>query len=145
MPAFLHGQALNPLQELDKYQNAHLVPGSYGATASFTGTMRDFNVGSTIKQMTLEHYPEMTQKFLSELCDEAISKWSLVDCLIIHRFGTMGPGDPIVLTAAWAAHREEAFSACRYLMEELKARAPFWKKETTAEGQEHWVHDAPSE
>jgi molybdopterin synthase catalytic subunit len=142
MPAFLYEHALNPLQELEKYQNAHLSPGSYGATASFTGTMRDFNTGDDIQQMTLEHYPEMTQKFLGQLCDEAMSKWSLVDCLVIHRFGTMKPGDPIVLTAAWAAHREEAFSACRYLMEALKARAPFWKKETTKEGQ-RWVHEVP--
>lgn len=143
MPALLYQHTLNPLQELETYQNTHLTPGSYGATASFTGTMRDFNVGSTVEQMTLEHYPEMTQKFLSQLCDEAKSKWSLVDCLIIHRYGAMKPGDPIVVTAAWAVHREEAFSACRYLMEELKAHAPFWKKETTAEGA-RWVHDAPS-
>ena len=144
MPAFLYEHTLNPLLELEKYQNKHLLPGSYGATASFTGTMRDFNAGSTIEHMTLEHYPSMTQKFLDQLCDEALSKWSLVDCLIIHRFGSMKPGDPIVLTAAWSAHREDAFSACRYLMEELKARAPFWKKETTEKGQ-RWVHDAPSE
>ena len=140
MPAFLVEQTLDPLQELDQYQQKRLIPGSYGATASFTGTMRDFNAGEDIQQMTLEHYPEMTQKFLDQLCKETLSKWSLVDCLIIHRFGTIKPGEPIVLTAAWSAHREEAFSACRYLMEELKARAPFWKKETTKEGQ-RWVHD----
>jgi len=142
MPAFLLEHALNPSQELEQYQNTHLAAGSYGATASFTGTMRDFNAGDNIQQMTLEHYPEMTQKFLDQLCNEVMSKWSLVDCLIIHRFGTMKPGDAIVLTAAWSAHREEAFLACRYLMEELKARAPFWKKETTGKGQ-RWVHEAP--
>ena len=103
--------------------------------------MRDFNVGDDVQQMTLEHYPEMTQKFLDQLCNEVMSKGSLVDCLIIHRFGTMKPGDPIVLTAAWSAHRDEAFLACRTLIEELKARAPFWKKETTGKGQ-RWVHEA---
>lgn len=143
MPALLFEENLQPLLEMERYQNDHLRPGSYGATASFIGTMRDFNAGDNIAQMTLEHYPEMTQKFLDSLCDEALNKWSLVDCLIIHRFGEIKPGDPIVLTAAWSAHRAEAFEACRYLMEELKARAPFWKKETTDEG-ERWVHDAPS-
>ncbi len=141
MPALLVEHALNPLQELEHYQSAHLTPGSYGATAIFTGTMRDFNAGDDIQKMTLEHYPAMTQKFLDQLCAEVISKWSLIDCLIIHRFGTIKPGEPIVLTAAWSAHRDEAFSACRNLIEELKARAPFWKKETTNEGQ-RWVHEA---
>ena len=141
MPAFLYEKELDPLQEIKLFQDSHLAPGSYGATASFTGTMRDFNNGDDIQLMTLEHYPAMTQKFLDQLCSEAISKWSLLDCLIIHRFGTIKPGEPIVLTVAWSAHREEAFSACRYLMEELKARAPFWKKETTGKGQ-RWVHEA---
>jgi molybdopterin synthase catalytic subunit len=140
MPAFLYEKSLDPLQEIKQYKDKHLTPGSYGATASFTGTMRDFNVGEDIQQMTLEHYPEMTQKFLDQLCSEVQSKWSLLDCLIIHRFGIIKPGEPIVLTVAWSAHREGSFSACRYLMEELKARAPFWKKETTGEGQ-RWVHD----
>ena len=106
--------------------------------------MRDFNAGDDVQLMTLEHYPEMTQKFLDRLCDEALSQWELVDCLVIHRFGDIKPGDPIVLTVAWSAHRVEAFDACRYLIEELKARAPFWKKETTDKN-ERWVHDAPSE
>ena len=141
MPAFLLDTELNPLRELERYQNDHLRPGSYGATASFTGSMRDFNAGSDIALMKLEHYPEMTQKFLDQLCEQAKAKWPLVDCLVIHRFGELKPGDPIVLTAAWSAHRDEAFAACRYLMEELKQRAPFWKKEVTAEG-ERWVHDA---
>ena len=144
VPAFLRDTPFDPLRELAQYQDEHLRPGSYGATASFIGTMRDFNAGSDVELMTLEHYPEMTQKFLDQLCADAHSRWSLVDCLVIHRFGEMKPGDPIVLTAAWSAHREEAFSACRYLMEELKARAPFWKKETTGSG-ERWVHDVSGE
>lgn len=140
MPAFLYSQPLAPLLELERYQNAHLRPGSYGASTNFIGTMRDFNAGDDVQLMTLEHYPAMTQQFLDRLCEEASSKWPLVDCLIIHRFGEIKPGDPIVLTAAWSAHREDAFAACRYLIEELKARAPFWKKETTGE-KERWVHD----
>ncbi len=143
MPAFLHEQAYDPLHELAKYQST-LRPGSYGATASFIGTMRDFNAGSDISQMTLEHYPAMTQQFLDTLCEQTIAQWSLVDCLIIHRFGDIYPGDPIVLTAAWSAHREEAFAACRHLMEELKKQAPFWKKEQTESGQ-RWVHDATND
>lgn len=142
MPAILLETSFNPARELEKYQDQHLRPGSYGATASFTGTMRDFNAGDEVQQMTLEHYPEMTQHFLDQLNAEAQKKWSLMDCLIIHRVGLIKPGDSIVLTAAWSAHREEAFSACRYLMEELKTRAPFWKKELTSDGH-RWVHDAP--
>lgn len=144
MPAYLYQQSLEPLREIEQYQDKHLRPGSFGATANFTGTMRDFNAGSDVQQMTLEHYPEMTQKFLDQLCDETLCKWNLVDCLVIHRFGDIQPGEPIVLTAAWSAHREEAFAACRYLIEELKARAPFWKKEMTNKN-ERWVHDAPSQ
>lgn len=140
MPAFLYSQPLAPLHELEHYQNTHLRPGSYGASANFIGTMRDFNAGDDVQLMTLEHYPAMTQQFLDQLCEEASSKWPLVDCLVIHRFGDIKPGDPIVLTAAWSAHREDAFAACRYLIEELKARAPFWKKETTG-NKERWVHD----
>ena len=143
MPAFLYEQALDPLLEIGKYQDQHLRPGSYGATTNFIGTMRDFNAGDDVQLMTLEHYPEMTQKFLDRLCDEALEKWDLVDCLVIHRFGDIKPGDAIVLTVAWSAHRKEAFAACSFLIEELKARAPFWKKETTNK-EERWVHDAPS-
>ena len=143
MPAFLYEKALDPLREIEQYQNQHLRPGSYGATTNFIGTMRDFNAGDDVQLMTLEHYPEMTQKFLDRLCNEALSQWELVDCLVIHRFGDIKPGDPIVLTVAWSAHRVEAFDACRYLIEELKARAPFWKKETTDKN-ERWVHHAPS-
>jgi len=144
MPAFLREHSFNPLRELNDYQDEHLRPGNYGASTNFIGTMRDFNIDVKIKQMTLEHYPAMTQKFLDQLCQRTISRWSLLDCLIIHRFGEIKPGDPIVLAATWSAHREESFAACRYLMEELKAHAPFWKKELTSDGS-RWVHEAPTE
>lgn len=143
MPALLLEKPFDPWQMLEQHQDQHLRPGSYGASANFVGSMRDFNQDTDVKTMTLEHYPEMTQQFLDQLCAEALSKWSLVDCLIVHRYGDLQPGDPIVLTAAWSAHREDAFAACRYLIEELKARAPFWKKENTSDG-ERWVHDAPT-
>jgi molybdopterin synthase catalytic subunit len=141
--AFLHGNPFDPWQELARFE-ATLVNGKYGASASFVGTMRDFNAGDNVEAMTLEHYPEMTQKFLDTICTEASQRWQLLDCLIIHRYGEIRPGEPIVVTAAWSAHRAEAFEACRYLIEELKARAPFWKKEITDAG-ERWVHNTPSE
>jgi len=88
--------------------------------------------------MTLEHYPGMTERHLETICAEATARWGLLDTLVIHRVGLVLPGDPIVLVAAWSAHRAEAFTACRHIMEDLKSRAPFWKKETTAQG-ERWV------
>jgi len=143
MTARLCGGAFDPWQELAQ-KEAGLVNGKHGACASFVGTMRDFNVGDKVHTMSLDHYPEMTQQFLDTICTEAASRWDLIDCLIIHRYGELNPGEPIVLTAAWSAHRADAFDACRYLIEELKARAPFWKKETTDTG-ERWVHDTPNE
>jgi molybdopterin synthase catalytic subunit len=140
MPAILLDKAFNPWDELQQYQVEHLTSGQIGATASFVGSMRDFNINESISLMTLEHYPEMTQLFLDNLCNESRQKYQLDDCLIIHRFGDIHPGEPIVLTVAWSAHRAQAFDACRYLMEELKARAPFWKKEKTDQG-ERWVHN----
>jgi len=122
---------------------ASLRKGDYGACASFIGTMRDTNLGDAVRSLTLEHYPEMTQHYLESLTNQAVNRWQLNDSLIIHRYGQILPGDTIVLIAAWSAHRAEAFEACRYLIEELKARAPFWKKEITQNG-ERWLHDAPS-
>ena len=143
MTALLRGEAFDPCQELAHIESG-LGKGAHGACASFVGTMRDFNVGDHVHSMSLEHYPEMTQQFLDKICAEAVSRWDLIDCLIVHRYGDIRPGEPIVLTAAWSAHRAEAFDACRYLIEELKARAPFWKKETTDTG-ERWVHDTSHE
>ena len=140
MPAILLDKSFNPWDEIQRFQNAHLQSGQYGATASFVGTMRDFNINESISHMRLEHYPAMTQHFLDKLCVQCKQQYALDDCLIIHRFGDILPGEPIVLTAAWSAHRAQAFDACRFLMEELKAQAPFWKKEVTEDG-ERWVHN----
>jgi len=140
MPAQIIEQLFNPWQFLQDYQAANLRPGQYGATACFVGSMRDFNIDEKVTAMTLEHYPQMTQAFLDKLCSESIQTYELDDCLIIHRVGLIKPAEPIVLTVAWSSHRAQAFDACRYLMEELKARAPFWKKEVTDKGT-RWVHN----
>lgn len=139
MTVELRGEAFDPWRELQRHQEANpQLAGQYGATSIFVGTMRDFNEGDTIEAMTLEHYPAMTRKHLEDIAREATTRWNLLDTLIIHRYGDISPNDPIVLLAVWSSHRAEAFPACRYLIEELKARAPFWKKETL-EGNERWV------
>ncbi len=144
MPAILLNKAFNPWDEIQSFQQRHLTAGKYGATASFVGTMRDFNINAPVSHMTLEHYPAMTQHYLDKLCIQCCEKFKLDDCLIMHRFGEILPDEPIVLTVAWSAHRAATFDACRYLMEELKTNAPFWKKEVTPDN-ERWVHnDTPA-
>jgi molybdopterin synthase catalytic subunit len=109
-----------------------------GAIASFVGLARDVNEGSGVAAMTLEHYPGMTEKALAALVEEATARWSLLDVTVIHRVGRLLPGDPIVLVAVASSHRAEAFAACEFIMDYLKTRAPFWKKEETPDG-ERWV------
>lgn len=138
MPVKICSHPFDPWKETQAHQHTQLEQGKYGATASFVGTMRDFNQGDDVTHMTLEHYPAMTERHLAAICDEAKQRWQLLDCLIVHRVGDIHPNDPIVLTVAWSAHRKEAFEACRYLMEELKTRAPFWKKESLSSGH-RWV------
>jgi len=138
MAVEIHAQAFDPWQAMQRYQQQYIAPGKHGACASFIGSMRDFNEGDDVKSLSLEHYPGMTEKYLEKICSEARARWDIMDCLIIHRVGEMQPNDPIVLTAVWSAHRGAAFDACRFLMEELKSRAPFWKKETLQQG-ERWV------
>jgi molybdopterin synthase catalytic subunit len=131
--------AFDPYQRLIDYQDDADFAGKYGATAVFVGSMREFNQGDDVEGMLLEHYPGMTEKYLQKISEEAASKWDILDSLIVHRVGEMRPNDPIVLVAVWSAHRAEAFDASRYLMEELKSRAPFWKKETLATEHDRWV------
>ncbi len=109
-----------------------------GAVASFLGLVRDVNEGDGVNTLTLEHYPGMTEKALTAIVEEAQQRWSLLGTTVIHRIGTLHPTDPIVLVAVAAAHRGEAFAACEFIMDYLKTRAPFWKKETTPDG-ERWV------
>ena len=109
-----------------------------GALASFVGLVRDLNDGSKVSEMTLEHYPGMTEKALEEIVDEAKSRWEIYGALVIHRVGPLRPCDQIVLVAVTSAHRGEAFAACEFIMDYLKTRAPFWKREATPEGA-RWV------
>ena len=109
-----------------------------GAIASFVGVVRDLNEGADVAEMTLEHYPGMTEKALEKIVAEARARWDIYDALVVHRVGTLKPTDQIVLVVVACAHRGEAFQACEFLMDYLKARAPFGKKEKTAEGA-RWV------
>lgn len=120
-----------------------------GAIASFVGQMRDFRgpdrtTGTPITAMILEHYSGMTERQLSDLAANARHRWPLDDILIIHRYGDLRPGDPIVLVATASAHREPAFDACRFLMDWIKTQAPFWKKEISANGAK-WVESEASD
>ena len=107
-----------------------------GAVVSFTGVTRDVSGG--LSRMQIEHYPGMTERALMQICEEAQTRWSLADVLVIHRFGTMEPGDNIMMVATASRHRADAFAAAEFLMDYLKSRAPFWKKEITSDGSE-WV------
>lgn len=118
---------------------ADRLAGHAGAATVFVGTMREFNEGDGVTAMYLEHYPGMTERHLEKIRDEALRRWEIDEALVVHRVGEMRPGDPIVLVAVWSAHRAAAFDACRYLIEELKHRAPFWKRETLEDGSTRWV------
>ncbi|MGR3983800.1 MAG: molybdenum cofactor biosynthesis protein MoaE [Gammaproteobacteria bacterium] len=133
----IRAQAFAPWEELGDYQ-ARLPAGGYGACAAFVGTMRDFHDGARVSKMTLEHYAGMTERQLRQLTDAAARRHGLLDALVVHRVGELLPNEPIVLVAAWSAHRAAAFAACSEIMEALKSRATFWKKETLPDG-ERWV------
>ena len=109
-----------------------------GAVASFLGLVRDVNEGQGVSAMTLEHYPGMTEKALADIVEQARARWDVMDACVIHRVGPLKPTDPIVLVAVASAHRGDAFAACEFIMDFLKTRAPFWKKEATPQG-EKWV------
>ena len=110
-----------------------------GAIVTFTGTVRDTSHGQKLASMTLEHYPGMTQAELARVEDEANARWPLQASLIVHRVGTLRPGDGIVLVVTASPHRQAAFDAASFLMDYLKTRAPFWKKETALDGSGDWV------
>jgi len=109
-----------------------------GAVASFVGVVRDLNEGDMVAGMTLEHYPGMTERSIEAIVDEARSRWDIIDALVIHRVGSLRPTDQIVLVVVSSSHRGEAFAACEFLMDYLKTRAPFWKKEQLEDGA-RWV------
>lgn len=107
-----------------------------GAVVTFTGLVRD--QGGSLKGLEIEHYPGMTERAIAAMVDEAARRFDLVDALVIHRFGPLAPAEPIMMVATAARHRAAAFAAAEFLMDYLKSRAPFWKKEIGAEG-EAWV------
>ena len=115
-----------------------------GAIASFIGVCRDASDGTAVTKMTLEHYPGMTERALENIVAEAKNRWKVMDVLVIHRVGELKPTDQIVLVVVTGAHRGEAFSACEFIMDYLKTRAPFWKKEETPQG-ERWVEARSSD
>ncbi|WPZ21312.1 molybdenum cofactor biosynthesis protein MoaE [Sulfitobacter faviae] len=111
--------------------------GSSGAIVTFTGVVRDNDAG-TLSAMEIEHYPGMTEKALREIAQQAMARFDLQDALVIHRYGRLVPGEQIMMVATAARHRRHAFEAAEFLMDYLKSRAPFWKREITAEG-DAWV------
>lgn len=111
---------------------------STGAVASFVGLVRDNNDGTGVADMTLEHYPGMTEKALGEIVAKAGARWQLLGVRVIHRVGHLKPGEQIVLVVVSSPHRGEAFAACEFIMDYLKTQAPFWKKESTDAGS-RWV------
>ena len=115
-----------------------------GAIASFVGFVRDINAELSVSEMTLEHYPAMTEKALQNIVVEARARWDVLDITVIHRVGTLRPSDQIVFVAVASGHRGDAFSACEFVMDYLKTKAPFWKKEGHGD-QSRWVDSRVSD
>ena len=145
MKVELRASPFGPLLELGCYQAGldQRLPGQWGAMGVCMGRMRDFNEGEAVRGMTLEHYPGMTERHLQRIVEAAFQEWPLLDALVLHRIGALRPNDPIVLVAVWSAHRAAAFAACQFIMEELKSKAPFWKREETADGPRWVEHNTP--
>lgn len=135
MPVRVQTQDFDVGAEIDALRAGNL---KVGAVATFVGTVRDVNEGEGVGSMTLEHYPGMTERAIAAIVEEARGRWNVMDCTVIHRYGELAPGEQIVLVAVAAAHRGEAFAACEFIMDYLKTRATFWKKEHRAEGAS-WV------
>jgi len=128
----------DPWKALQDYQQRQLPAGQFGATAVFVGTMRDFNKEESVEVLFLDHYAGMTERELHRIVEEAQDRWPIQEVLVMHRVGEIRPAEPIVLVVVWSVHRGPAFESCRWIMEALKSRAPFWKKETGPAG-ERWV------
>lgn len=117
---------------------------SVGATVIFVGKVRDLNLGDEVSSLYLEHYPAMTEKALRDIVTEAQSRWDIQRVSVIHRVGLLQTGDEIVLVGVSSAHRGDAYSANQFIMDYLKTKAPFWKKEQTDKG-ERWVESRESD
>ncbi|WP_047045145.1 molybdopterin synthase catalytic subunit MoaE [Vibrio mexicanus] len=127
----------------DEYQQ--LAEGtSAGAVVTFTGKVRDMNLGDNVTGLSLEHYPGMTEKSLLKICDDAEQRWPLLKVRVIHRVGDLDIGDQIVFVGVSSAHRGAAFEACEFIMDYLKTKAPFWKKERTTDST-RWVESRDSD
>lgn len=113
--------------------------GRAGAQVHFLGTVRDYSPEAGSRSLFLDHYPGMCEREIQSLCDRAMQRWDILDTLVVHRVGELPLGDPIVFVGVASAHRGEAFRACEYIIDTLKTRAPFWKRETLADGQAFWV------
>ncbi|WP_110948624.1 molybdopterin synthase catalytic subunit MoaE [Pseudomonas bohemica] len=133
--------AFDPGAEVNAMHDANV---GVGAVVSFVGYVRDFNDGREVSGMFLEHYPGMTEKALGKIVDEAQQRWPLLKVEVLHRVGALEPAEPIVFVGVASAHRQAAFEACDFVMDYLKTRAPFWKKETTSEGP-RWVEGRESD
>ena len=112
---------------------------SIGAIVTFTGLVRDINQGQSVSDLSLEHYPGMTEKCLVEIVEQAKKRWDIIESTIIHRVGQLAISEQIVFVGIASQHRGDAFAACEFVMDYLKTQAPFWKKETMADGQIKWV------
>lgn len=134
----IQAEAFDPWNEIRRVEK-QLPSGKYGASAVFVGYLRDFNDNTAVQEMTLEHYPGMTERYVEKIIDAAASRWELLQSVVVHRVGHLKIGDPIVLVAVWSAHRAAAFDACRFIINDLKSQAPFWKHERRNDEDHHWV------
>lgn len=131
----VQSEDFNQQIEYDRLREAS----STGAVVTFTGLVRDINAGEKISALTLEHYPAMTEKALSEIVEQAKLRWSIINVSVIHRVGELQLLDQIVFVGVASLHRGDAFAACEFIMDYLKTQAPFWKKETNHQGETYWV------
>lgn len=119
-------------------------PLGYGAIVTFVGKVRDFNLEQDVSHLTLEHYPGMTEKALTAISEQAMVRWPIAVPIIIHRIGKLAPGDQIVYIGVASAHRKAAFEACEFIIDYLKTKAPFWKKESDGVN-ETWLSERESD
>ncbi|POB04394.1 molybdopterin synthase catalytic subunit MoaE [Halopseudomonas oceani] len=131
----------DPGERLNRLHADHL---GVGAVVGFVGYVRDYNEGDAVAGMWLEHYPGMTEKALAGIVEQAQTRWPLLDVQVLHRVGQLEPGEPIVFVGVASAHRQAAFEANAFIMDYLKTRAPFWKREATPDG-ERWVEARDSD
>lgn len=139
----LRDKALDPWLEIGRHHGQLGHPGKMGAVSTYVSTVREVNRGARIQAMTIEHYPGMAEKYLKAISEEAVQQWELVDNLIIHRYGSLLPYEPVMVVAVWAETWEDATEACTYIIEEVKEKAPFWAKETL-DDRYRWVEKEPA-